>query len=343
MTTATAIDLFAGAGGATQGLKDAGYAVLAAVEFDSAAAATYRANHSDVHLMESDITSVDPDALRVQLGLERGQLRLLKACPPCQGYSALGSGDPEDARNDLVSEVWRFTRVFRPRIVMLENVPGLARDARLARLNRQFRAVGYSVRTYVLDASAFGVPQRRRRLIGLAVRERTQPLPDSIAELLPDWFDEGAMMTAGEALALVAEVDPDQDRLHQPRTSSPAVTERLAALPLGGSRFDLPEELQLPCHSRLEQRNATAAYGRIRLDAPAPTMTTRCTTPACGRFVHPTESRALTLREAATFQTFPLDYQFNGGVGEVERQIGNAVPVRMAHGLALCADALLEA
>lgn len=341
MPTGTAVDLFAGAGGATQGLADAGFDVLASVESDPVAAESYRVNHPGVQLVEEDIRSVDPEELRVGLGVKRGALTLLKACPPCQAYSSIGKGDPADPRNDLVAEVWRFARAFSPRIVMLENVTGLARDERLPRLVRQLRAVGYSAKTYVLDATAFGVPQRRRRLIVVAVRDGVRELPASLVEVLPEWFGEGAMKTAGEALSLAARVDPDQDRLHRPRVPSPAVAQRLAALPIGGSRFDLSDEHRLDCHSRLDRRDATASYGRIRADAPAPTMTTRCTTPACGQFVHPTEPRALTLREAATIQTFPLTYTFRGGVGQVERQIGNAVPVRMAHGLGMCAAALL--
>lgn len=337
----TAIDLFAGAGGATQGLKEASLDVLAAVEADAVAADTYRANHPEVHLIDDDIREVDPVELRTALGLARGELTLLKACPPCQGYSSIGKGDAGDPRNDLVAEVWRFARAFRPRMVMLENVPGLARDDRLARLIRQLRAVDYSAKTYVLDAASFGVPQRRRRLIVVAVRDGRRSLPDSLVDFLPSWFEATGLRTAGEALELASRVDPEEDRLHRPRESSPDVSRRLRALPVGGTRFDLPDEHRLGCHSRLGRRDATASYGRVRADALAPTMTTRCTTPACGQFVHPTEPRALTLREAATIQTFPLDYHFSGGVGEVERQIGNAVPVRMAHGLALCAHMLL--
>ncbi len=339
----TAIDLFAGAGGATQGLADAGFSVLAAVESDRSAAESYHANHPRVRLVEDDIRNVDPDRLRTELGLERSGLTLLKACPPCQGYSSIGKADPGDPRNDLVAEVWRFVRVFLPRVVILENVPGLRRDVRLPRLIRQLRSVGYGVKTYVLDATAFGVPQRRRRLIVMAVRDGRRVLPDSLLELLPLWFAEGALNTAGEALALASRVDPEHDRLHRPRKNSPKVARRLRALPVGGTRFDLPDEHQLGCHSKLERRDATASYSRVRSEAPAPTMTTRCTTAACGQFVHPTEPRAITLREAATIQTFPLTYQFRGGPGQVERQIGNAVPARMAQGLGLCAQALVAA
>lgn len=311
--------------------------MLAAVELDGSAAKSYRANHPHVRLVEGDIRRAQPDVLRVELGLERGELTLLKARPPCQGYSSIGKRDPGDTRNDLVGEVWRFARIFRPSVVMLENVPGLARDDRLRKLIRQLRAVGYSARIYVLDATDFGVPQRRRRLIVIAIHQVRDALPTSLTELLPASFVKGGLSTAGEALTLVSRVDPDIDPLHRPRANSASVNDRLHALPVGGTRFDLPDEQQLGCHSKLKRRDATASYSRVLVDAPAPTMTTRCTTPACGQFVHPTEPRALTLREAATIQTFPLSYEFRGGPGQIERQIGNALPVRMSHGLALCA------
>src|SRR5689334_5044573 len=107
MSSGTAIDLFAGAGGATQGLVDAGYTVLAAVESDPVAAKSYRANHEGVHLVEDDICDVDAEQLRAELQIRREALTVLKACPPCQGYSSIGKGDPSDPRNDLVGEVWR--------------------------------------------------------------------------------------------------------------------------------------------------------------------------------------------------------------------------------------------
>ena len=335
MAIPKAIDLFSGAGGATLGVRNAGFKVVAAVEADPHAAATYRANHPDIRLLQEDIRSVDPEMLRKELKLPPGELTLLKACPPCQGYSSIGVRDADDTRNDLVAEVWRFTRVFKPRIVMIENVPGLASDYRLSRLVRQLRSVGYGVKEYVTNATLFGVPQRRRRLIVVAVRERTRDFPESLTDFLPTSFLDGALVTAGQALELANQVNPESDVLHRPRRTSTRVAQRLAAIPVRGSRFNLPESLQLPCHVKLTRREATSAYSRVQEEAPAPTMTTRCTTPACGQFVHPTKARALTLREAATIQTFPLTYRFCGGPGSIEKQIGNAVPVRMAHGLAL--------
>jgi DNA (cytosine-5)-methyltransferase 1 len=342
MAKPSAVDLFAGAGGATQGLKDSGFRVLAAVESDPTAAKSYRANHARVKLIETDIRDTDAESLRDELGVARGDLTVLKACPPCQGYSSIGKRDVEDERNDLVTEIWKFVHAFAPRVVLMENVPGLARDERLEKLIRQLRGGGYTVKTYVVDATAFGVPQRRKRLILVGVKSAREELPESLLDLLPSWFETKGMRTAAEALARAARVDAADDPLHRAREHSDAVQRRLEALPVGGSRFDLPSEHSLRCHDTLERpRSATASYSRVRGDEPAPTMTTRCTTPACGQFVHPKEARAITLREAATIQTFPITYRFVGGPAQVERQIGNAIPVRMARGLGLCVLTLL--
>jgi DNA (cytosine-5)-methyltransferase 1 len=337
----TVIDLFAGAGGATQGLVDAGWQVLAAIENDEMAARTYKANHPDVEVIDKDIESVDPAALRASLELPKGALTLLKACPPCQGYSSLGPGKDDDPRNDLVAEVWKFVQEFRPRAVLLENVPRLDGDPRLELLLRRMRGAGYGARCYIVDAVSFGVPQRRRRLIVLAVwGKRASELPTKIEDKIPESFDR-RRTAAGKALRLAGQVDGTADELHRSRRRSQRVQERIESVPVGGSRFDLPEHLVLPCHARIDGKRATAAYGRIVLDEPAPTMTTRCTTPACGRFIHPTENRSITLREAALLQTFPLEYVFVGGHSQVERQIGNAVPVQMAAALGHAVASLL--
>ncbi|WP_412519733.1 DNA cytosine methyltransferase [Actinomadura madurae] len=327
------MDLFAGAGGATAGLRQAGISVLGAVENDPQAVESFRANHPEVLLKSCDIRLVDPEAFRRELGLRRGSLDLLKACPPCQGFSSLASGEIDESRNDLVLDIANFVLSFKPRVILLENVPGLARDNRLSQLLEQLSAEGYRFRQYRVDASTLGVPQRRKRLIVLGVsRAVRRQLPEVIAEMIPDSFDL-TKTTVGDVLQeLEWHILPD-DPLNRYRNSSPEVAARIAAVPINGNRFDLPREHQLACHKRLSGRRATASYGRIRLDDLAPTMTTRCTTPACGTFIHPTKNRGLTLREAAAFQTFPPTYRFIGHYGSIEQQIGNAVPVRMAAAL----------
>lgn len=332
----TAIDLFAGAGGTARGLADAGFRVLAAVENDADAVRTLRENHSDVRVFPRDVRLVSPKSVRCSLNLERKELALLTACPPCQGFSTLGVRGRDDERNDLVDEVWRFAREFQPAAVLIENVPGLARDERWTKLCRQLRARGYGMRWWIVDAVDFGVPQRRRRLAAIAVRGSMKAdLPGDLRDALPPSFDLAAR-DASKVLAQASNMSGDS--LHRPRSPSPMVLERIRAIPEGGNHSDLPERLQLGCHKRLRdrgRRSATGPYGRIRLTGPAPTMTTRCTTVSCGRFIHPTEHRGISLREAALLQSFPPDYRFIGTHESVERQIGNAVPVKLAEALGL--------
>ncbi len=327
----TAVDLFAGAGGTTQGLKDAGFTVLAAVENDPDATATYRANHPEVTLYERDVQRIRAPAFARRHGGRR--LGLLTACPPCQGFSTLGLGDTSDPRNDLVMTVERFARPLAPWAIVLENVPGLAADRRLGRLVANLSAE-YVVAQYLVDAADFGVPQRRRRVVVLAVDRSLAPaFTPQLLGLLPPGFD-ASRRTAADALAAADGLTEEGDPVHRARRSSDIVARRIRAVPRGGGRLDLPSNLRLACHNRLKTTGATSIYGRIDPDQPAPTMTTRCTTPSCGRFIHPFEDRGLTLREAALLQTFPLDYAFKGTHQSVERQIGNAVPVRLAAALA---------
>lgn len=272
--------------------------------------------------------------------LRPGNLTLLKACPPCQGFSTLGASHSSPERNDLVLDISRFVRGLRPKAVLIENVVGLRRDRRFPALLADLLKAGYAVAHYVLDARSYGVPQRRRRLVIVAIRGGRKAILPAREDMLSP-ANQSPPLTAGDALNdLHRDLVPD-DPWHRWRRSSAEVMRRIASVPVGGSRYDLPEPLWLPCHRSLAlkmptaPKAATASYGRVLNGEPAPTMTTRCTTPACGPFIHPTEPRGLSLREAAAFQTFPSTYKWSGGYDSVERQIGNAVPVRMAEQLAL--------
>jgi DNA (cytosine-5)-methyltransferase 1 len=323
----TAVDLFSGAGGATEGLRQAGIVTVAAVENDRDAARTYSLNHPNATMFESDIRDLNASEVCSDTGLRRGQLTLLKACPPCQGFSSLGSEDDGDPRNDLILEVWKFLREFFPKAFVLENVPGIKSDSRLLRLTRQSRAIGYHVKTFEVDAADLGVPQRRRRLVVVGVRgvRASRRLMETT-----EICSKRRQLSSGPVLEMVSRSTSQEDPLNRSRSSSYKTLERIRAIPIGGNRFDLPDHLVLACHAKMKTRNATGPYGRISADYPSPTMTTRCTTPSCGTFIHPTEDRGLTLREAAALQTFPMNYQFVGNYGSIERQIGNAVPVKMA-------------
>lgn len=318
----SAIDLFSGCGGLSEGLAQAGFRSVAAVEFNPYAAATYELNHPDVAVIEEDIVSLHPRAIRFALGLKRGALDLLAGCPPCQGYSTLrtlnGGKQNRDGRNGLVRQVLRFAKEFLPKAVMLENVPGLDGKAALRDLEAGLLELSYKVRIEVKNTKNYGVPQRRKRLILLAGRGFDIPFAP----------EDHHPMTVRDAIADLPPAGRSGDPLHDlPERRSEKVRKLISRIPKdGGSRRSLPAEDQLACHRRCN--GFKDVYGRMAWDAPAPTITGGCFNPSKGRFLHPDEDRCITLREAALLQSFPADYKFDLSAGKeaVALMIGNALP-----------------
>jgi len=318
----TAIDLFSGCGGLTLGLKKAGFHVIGAVELNRLAAETYRQNHSAVTLWESDIRGLDPVVIKKELGLKKRELALLAGCPPCQGFSRLrtmnGAFVVDDPRNDLLFEFERFVEVFLPQAIMMENVPWLANDERFSVFVERIRALGYRGEYRVLDAADFGVPQRRKRLIFLAGLKGSIPFADPVKKRRTVWDAISHLPTAGKS------GDPLHDLLsvHQPR-----IQEIIRNIPKdGGSRTSLPKKLWLKCHRHFS-RGFKDVYGRMAWKSVAPTITSGCFNPSKGRFLHPEEDRAITLREAAILQGFPPKYYFPAyNRSAVGMMIGNALP-----------------
>src|SRR5882762_780926 len=171
-TKHTAIDLFCGAGGLSEGLKQARFKVLGAIDVDSLACDTYRSNHRNVMLWEMDIRRLSGARMMSALNIRSGELSLLAACPPCQGFSTMrtknGNRHNRDRRNDLIFEVLRIVRSVKPMSVMIENVPGLANNGRFRKFRKGLESLGYRVKWSVLNTVDFNVPQRRRRLVLLA-------------------------------------------------------------------------------------------------------------------------------------------------------------------------------
>lgn len=322
-TRLTAVDLFSGCGGLTEGLKQAGFRVLGAVECDPLAAETYLANHSDVHLVRKDIRRISASSLMKELGLRKGRLALLAGCPPCQGFSAIrtrnGGKRVRDARNDLIFEFLRFVRVLKPRAIMMENVPALARDRRLKELVKSLASLGYFCLVQVLDAAKYAVPQRRRRVMLLA------SVDQEISVAKPSRRERSVEDAIGY---LKGKAGKTSDKLHYVSGKrSTLIEQRIRAIPKnGGSRSSLPADLKLKCHDNTD--GFKDVYGRMRWDAVAPTITGGCINPSKGRFLHPTEHRAITLREAALLQTFPRRYYFSLAQGRFPAalMIGNALP-----------------
>lgn len=182
-----AIDLFCGAGGLTQGLKEAGFRVIGAVEKEPIVAETYKLNHSGVHLWNTDIQNLKAEEIISTLGIQKGQLDLLAGCPPCQGFSSMrtknGASSVEDERNDLVFEMVRLVEELMPKAIMMENVPGLAKDPRMLKVLARLKSLGYHVddeTVQVHDISKYGVPQRRKRMILMTGLKKKIPLPNPI-------------------------------------------------------------------------------------------------------------------------------------------------------------------
>lgn len=317
-----AIDLFSGCGGLSLGLKGAGFAVVAAVEIDRKAQQTYRLNHPNVRLYAEDIRKLDPALMLQDANLKVGELDLLAGCPPCQGFSRLRTRNKmtsvNDDRNDLVEEFLRFINVMRPKTVMLENVPALAKDARFLSMRCELHMLGYQTVVHVLDAADYLVPQRRKRLILLASRVHVPAVADKAKKRI----------TVRQALKGMVEPGQGRDKLHgMGENRSQKVRDVIALVPKdGGSRHDLPRKYQLDCHKRSD--GYSDVYGRLAWDDVSPTITSGCSNPSKGRFLHPVQNRAISLREAAILQGFPRSYKFDVAHGKesIALMIGNALP-----------------
>jgi DNA (cytosine-5)-methyltransferase 1 len=338
----TAVDLFCGSGAVTAAMRRHGYRVLAAVDSDPVACETYKLNHPRTKLFPEDIRLVDPDTIR---GVAGGPIDLLVVCAPCQPFSSHRRGYSDDPRAELLLQAIRFAQALEPAAILFENVPGLTRPGNegvVRKLASGLSRVGYALSPVrKVDAADLGVPQRRLRCVMVAAR-RGAALEEFANEALtapPTTVRE----TIGHLEPLASGERSVSDPMHFARTHQPIVLERLKHIPVdGGSRSELPDALRLECH-RGRGNSYSDVYGRMRWDTVAPTLTTGCTDLTRGRYAHPEQDRAITLREAALLQTFPPGYLFHGNSGDVARQIGNAVPVAMVERMLPAIDRVILA
>ena len=318
----TAIDLFSGCGGLTTGLKNAGFAVLGAVDNDDLSVEAYRANHPEVRVWRRNIKQLSAAYIRRKLRLRPGQLHLLAGCPPCQAFSTLrtlnGGIVVRNKDKELLFQFLRFVKALRPKSIMVENVPGLAGDKRIVRFCAQLARLGYASEYRVLDAAQYGVPQRRRRMILLASRTKVI----RFARM------KRFRLTVRHAISGLPNPGSSGDSVHDlPENRSDQTKERIEQTPLdGGSRSSWPNKLRLSCHS--ECNGFKDVYGRMSWNDVAPTITTGCFNPSKGRFLHPQQNRTITMREAALLQGFPQFYKFPRTAGKcaIAKMIGNALP-----------------
>lgn len=343
----TVIDLFAGCGGGSVGFRTAGFRVAAAVEIDPVAAESFHLNLGIKPLVE-DIRSVDGPTLLKAAGLRRGECTVLFGCPPCQSYTVLRRAAPttdlDVLRETLPDEYLRLVRAVRPRFIAFENVPGMRTGRGRVQFNKleaELRRLGYMTNSAVIDVADFGVPQHRRRLVMVGGLRVAVDLPVQ-THAAPPSGSLPAHRTVRDAIADLpvpaTSAVAAEDTYHRARNHNQIALKRLRAIPEGGGRLDLPDDLQLECHR--DHRGHYDVYGRMRWDAPAPTITSGCTNVTRGRFAHPSQHRAITIREAMLLQGFPETMQLWGTQDQMAQQVGNAVPPAVAQAVAAAIKAV---
>jgi DNA (cytosine-5)-methyltransferase 1 len=311
------IDVCCGGGGFTRGLIDAGLHHVAGYDIDPLSIETYNANFPGAG-MEGNLRT---------LSLPRHAADVLVAGLPCQGHSTIGKRARWDGRNKLWSDFARLVHDVQPWAGAVENVVPFLYSRAFRQLEQRLIDLGYFVVHGIVSATAFGVAQRRERALLLFAMGAEPVFPHGDTSTLP---------TVRKALVGLP-LAPNGLNDHAKRGHSELSLRRYAHVKEGGSRIDLPVDLQSPCWKALGSVGATNSFGRLWWDRPADTIRTAFLKPETGRYIHPSENRGLTIREGARLQGFKDDFVFCGTVEEKARQIGNAVPppIAMAVGVEL--------
>lgn len=328
------VDLFCGAGGLTHGFVLEGVNVVAGIDLDPACRFPYEANNQ-ARFVERDISKVTADEINKLFG--DADMKVLAGCAPCQPFSTYAQRyelDGKDGKWGLLYEFARLADGAKPDIITMENVPTVAKHAVFHDFVDTLKRLGYNVWFDVVDSSQYGVPQMRRRMVLLASMHgkiemikptylKPQTVRQAISRLRP--------LGAGEAAP--------RDKLHIAAKLSEKNLKRIKVSKPGGTWRDWPKHLVADCHRAKSGQTYSGVYARMEWDKPAPTMTTQCFGFGNGRFGHPDQDRAISLREAAIIQSFPRDYKFIPKDGEANfkvlgRLIGNAVPVDLGRAIA---------
>ncbi|MDP3462324.1 MAG: DNA (cytosine-5-)-methyltransferase [Bacteroidales bacterium] len=328
------VDLFCGVGGLTHGFYLEEFKIDAGVDFDKSCKYAYEVNNLTKFIHE-DLTILSSEEIEK---LFSGKRKILVGCAPCQAFSQYNKND----KNDKWKLVYAFGRIIdkiKPEIISMENVPqlktymnGKVFDDFLNILKKN----NYHIEYQIVNAQLYGVPQRRNRLILLASR---------IGEikLIEATHNQNNYVTVRDSILHLPEIHDGEtcktDKLHRARKLTILNKKRIKATPEGGSWKDWKKNLILDCHKKETGKSYGSVYGRMKWDDVSPTLTTQCTGYGNGRYGHPEQDRAISLREAAILQSFPEYYDFIDPLKPftpttIEKQIGNAVPVRLAQAIA---------
>ncbi|WP_078902581.1 MULTISPECIES: DNA cytosine methyltransferase [Streptomyces] len=328
-----AVDLFCGVGGLTHGLVRSGINVRAGVDLDPHCRYPFEANNS-APFLERDVNELKADELKSYLS--QGDYSLLAGCAPCQPFSTYSQSGRSKKRGldwQLVLKFGALVAELQPDLVTMENVAQLAQHDVFADFLKYLD--GYSVHYSIVECSKIGVPQSRKRLVLIASK-----LGDAGLSLASQ--TNAPLRTVRQEIsklpAIAAGEQHSRDPLHTAASLSEMNMRRIRASKPGGTWRDWDPELIAACHRKATGATYPSVYGRMEWDAPAPTITTQCFGFGNGRFGHPTQDRAISLREAAMLQTFPRNYKFLPKGEQVRfnrlgRLIGNAVPVRLGEAI----------
>ena len=340
MKNCTVIDLFCGAGALTHGFVLEGFNVVAGLDADKSCKYAYETNNPGATFIEKEIEDVEASEL-IEL-YPKDDVKILVGCAPCQPFSAYNKGKRNqddkwkllDNFSDLISEV-------EPDIVSMENVPNLT-TFRKGKIYRDF--VGLLEKNYIVTECLrvscldYGIPQHRKRLVLFASKPKYGKI-----ELLDPTHTPDRYKTVRDVISDLEPLEAGQtsqsDPYHKASSLSELNLRRIKASKPGGTWRDWPDELVARCHQQKSGNSYSSIYGRMTWDAPSPTITTQCYGFGNGRFGHPEQDRAISLREAARLQTFPDDYKFvhpddSHSITTISRFIGNAVPVELARVIA---------
>ncbi len=329
-----AIDFFSGAGGLTHGLKAAGIAVLAGIDNDRTCKVTFEKNNKGAIFLEKDITKYSPANLERDLKIKRrDDYMIFAGCAPCQFWSIIRTSKEKSKKTkNLILDFQRFVEYFKPGFVVVENVPGISskRESPMGKFITTLEFFGYNIAHGITDMSLYGVPQRRRRFTLLASRVSAISLPK------PNGKKNTVRKVLGAKNGFSKIKAGTKDKtgfLHTVASLSKKNLERLQMTDKNGgdrSNWQSKKTHQLVCYASGEKKFYDT-YGRMWWDKPSPTITTKFFSISNGRFAHPEENRAISLREGATLQTFPKSYEFIGtSVASIAKMIGNAVPPAFA-------------
>lgn len=366
------VDLFAGAGGLSRGLEDAGFKPVLASDIHPVYSQTYRLNHPDTQMITSDIRELSGEELLKMAGVQRGELDLLAGGPPCQGFSINAPiRSLDDQRNHLFKDFLRVAQEFLPKSILIENVPGivsLGRGTVVESIYEELKNMGYTVEHKILFAGHYGIPQLRFRTIFIAIRGASCiefPVPTHDAEGVANFGKSKELcqnilplfspnlkkkVTVWDAVSDLPNLSPGEKIDGDPYPGDPESEyqkklrggslfvynhicaklghnnlERLKHIPQGGSWRDIPFDLLPDGLKRARRSDHTKRYGRLHPDDLCSTILTKCD-PHWGSFYHPTQDRAISVREAARIQSFPDLYRFTGNIVQQFEQVGNAVP-----------------